>query len=29
MVTMFVNLKAAFDSVDREVLINAHRKRGE
>lgn len=28
MVAMFVDLKAAFDSVDREVLIGTMRKQG-
>lgn len=28
MVAMFVNLRAAFDSVNREVLIEAIRERG-
>lgn len=29
MVAMFVDLRAAFDSVDREVLIEAMRERGD
>lgn len=29
MVAMFVDLRAAFDSVDREVLIEALRERGD